>query len=52
MTGLMAEAIRGLMERDEQTAKAKERFLNRVRNAPDLGTHGTIRWSRDEMHER
>ena len=52
MTGLMAEAIRSLMERDEQTARAKERFLNRVRNAPDLGTGGVIRWSRDEMHER
>ncbi|HEY1184825.1 MAG TPA: hypothetical protein VGE89_11620 [Bryobacteraceae bacterium] len=52
MTGLMAEAIRSLMERDEQTTRAKERFLNRVRNAPDLGTGGVIRWSRDEMHER
>ena len=52
MTGLMAEAIRSLMEREEQTARAKERFLNRVRNAPDLGTGGVIRWSRDEMHER
>jgi len=52
MTGLMTEAIRSLMERDEQTARAKERFLNRVRSAPDLGTHGVIRWSRDEMHER
>jgi len=40
------------MERDEQTAKAKERFPNRVRNAPDLGTRDVIRWSRDEMHER
>ncbi|HEY1218195.1 MAG: hypothetical protein ABSE42_06540 [Bryobacteraceae bacterium] len=44
--------LRSLMERDEQTAKAKERFLNRVRNAPDLGTRDVIRWSRDEMHER
>ena len=52
MTALMAEAIRSIMERDQQTAKAKERFLNRVRDAPDLGTRGVIRWSRDEMHER
>ena len=43
---------RRLTDRDEQTAKAKRRFLNRVRNAPDLGTRGVIRWSRDEMHER
>ena len=39
-------------KRDKETAKAKERFLNRVRSAPDLGTRGVIRWSRDEMHER
>jgi hypothetical protein len=29
-----------------------QRFLNRVRNAADLGARGVIRWSRDEMHER
>jgi hypothetical protein len=40
------------LRRDKETAKAKERFLNRVRSAPDLGTRGVIRWSRDEMHER
>ena len=39
------------LRRDKETAKAKERFLNRVRSAPDLGTRGVIRWSRDEMHE-
>ena len=52
MTSLMAEAIRNLMDRDEQTAKAKRRFLERIRNAPDRGTGGTIRWTRDELHER
>ena len=52
MTSLMAQAIRNLMERDAQTARAKKRFLDRVRNAPDLGTGGVIRWSRDEIHDR
>ena len=52
MTSLMAEAIQGLMDQDEQTAKAKRRFLERIRNAPDRGTGGAIRWTRDELHER
>lgn len=52
MSSLMVEAIRTLIERDEQTAKAKRRFLERIRNAPDRGTDGTIRWTRDELHER
>lgn len=52
MTSLMAEAIQSLMDHDEQTAKAKHRFLERIRNAPDRGTGGVIRWTRDELHER
>ena len=52
MTSLMAEAIRALIERDEQTAAMNRRFLERIRNAPDRGTGGNIRWSREEMHER
>ena len=31
---------------------ARRRFLARIRNAPDRGTGGTIRWTRDELHER
>ena len=52
MTSLMTEAVRSLMERDSQTARARQRFLDRVRNAPDLGTRGAVRWTRDEIHER
>ena len=29
-----------------------QRFLDRIRNAPDRGTGGMIRWTRDEVHER
>jgi metal-responsive CopG/Arc/MetJ family transcriptional regulator len=52
MTSLMAEAIRALMDQHEQNAKAKRRFLERIRNAPDRGTGGTIQWTRDELHDR
>ena len=52
MTSLAARAIRDLMERDQQTAAARRRFLARIWNAPDRGTGGTIRWTRDELHER
>ena len=31
---------------------AKRRLLVRIRNAPDRGTHGVIRWTRDDLHER
>jgi hypothetical protein len=52
MTGLMTEAIRNLIEQDEHSEKAKRRFIDRIQNAPDRGTRGKIRWTREELHER
>jgi hypothetical protein len=52
MSSLMVEAIRALTDQDEQAAKVRRRFLERIRHAPDRGTGGTIRWTRDELHER
>jgi len=52
MTSLMEDVINRLLEEDGRRSKAKERFLERIRNAPDRGTGGVIRWTRDELHER
>ena len=52
MTSLMAEAIRNILEKDGETARAKRRFLDRIRNAPDRGTGGQIDWRREDLHER
>jgi predicted transcriptional regulator len=52
MTSVMAEAIRKLMESDQQTSEAKRRFLERIRNAPGLGTRGSAVWPRGHLHER
>jgi metal-responsive CopG/Arc/MetJ family transcriptional regulator len=52
MSSLMTVAIRQMIEQDAQTGKAKRRFLERIRNAPDRGTNGVIAWTRDELHER
>jgi hypothetical protein len=32
--------------------KAMRRFLERIQAAPDRGTRGKIRWTREELHER
>lgn len=52
MTSLMTEAVRSLMDRDERTRRAKSRFIERIQNAPNRGTRGKIRWTREELHER
>jgi hypothetical protein len=51
MTSVMADAIRRLMTDDAGRSRAKRCFLDRIRNAPDRGTKGRIRWTRDELHE-
>jgi hypothetical protein len=52
MSSLMTLAVRQMIEQDTQTRKAKQRFLERIRNSPDRGTNGAIEWTRDELHER
>lgn len=52
MTSLMTQATRTLIKRDPQYARAKRRFLERIRNAPDRGTHGKVSWTRNELHHR
>jgi hypothetical protein len=52
MTRLMADAIRQVMTGEAEASRANQRFLARIRNAPDRGTKGRIRWTRDELHER
>lgn len=52
MSSLMTLAIRDMIERNVQTQRAKRRFLERIRNAPDRGTNGEFQWTRDELHER
>ena len=52
MTSLMEDAIRNLVGDSGQAAQAKRRFLERIRNAPDRGIGGIVRWTRDEVHER
>lgn len=53
MTALAAEAIRNLMDREEEEiAAANRRLLERMRTAPNRGTGGVISWTRDEIHER
>jgi plasmid stability protein len=52
MTEVMTEALQALIDQEKRGAGAKRRFLDRIRNAPDRGTKGKIRWSREELHER
>lgn len=52
MTSLMTDAVQAMLDQERRDTKARRRFLERIRDAPDRGTGGEIRWSREELHER
>lgn len=52
MTSIMTDAIRALLDNQDEKEKAMRRAIDRMRNAPDWGTGGKITWTRDEIHER
>jgi hypothetical protein len=52
MTTFIHNAIRKAIEHEGEYERAKKRMLARLENPPDLGTHGRITWTRDELHDR
>jgi hypothetical protein len=52
MSSLMTRAINQLMENGAGKEVRKRRFLDKMLNAPDLGTGGVVPWTREELHER
>jgi hypothetical protein len=52
MSSLMVQAMNKMIAQEPEREAAGRRFIERMRNAPDLGTGGKITWTRDEIHER
>lgn len=49
---MLAELLEGLIEHETRYAMARERNLALLKEGWNLGTGGSIRWDRDELHER
>jgi hypothetical protein len=52
MSSLMVRAIEELLKQKDDWEEQKKKFLEGMRNPPDLGTGGKVPWTRDELHER
>ena len=52
VSNLLTQALTRLVEQEEQYTRAQRRHLQRLERAPDLGTRGTLRTKRDQLHER
>ena len=48
----LAEAIEDGFRRGRAYEQAYRRWLRDIKKPRDLGTHGKITWTRDELHER
>lgn len=52
VSGLLTRTLEDIVIKEDSYRKARERHIAILRNVPDLGTNGTICWSRGDIHER
>lgn len=52
VSGLLTRMLEDFVEKEDTYARALEKHLAMLGDAPDLGTNGSIAWLRDDTHER
>lgn len=52
VSALMTEALAGMADADRRYSSARRRALAALREPKDLGTGGSVSWSRNDLHER
>jgi hypothetical protein len=52
LSGLLARTLEEMVKREDSYKKARERHLTILNKVPDLGTNGSISWSRGDIYER
>lgn len=52
ISGLLKELLADAVAQEDGYIKARTRHLETLGRGADLGTRGTIRWAREELHER
>jgi len=52
LSGLLARALEDIVRKEDSYRKAREHHLAVLNSVPDLGTNGSINWTRGDIHER
>ncbi|HID54612.1 MAG TPA: CopG family transcriptional regulator [Anaerolineae bacterium] len=52
LSALLTQTVEAIVAHADEYERAKEEYLDRLERGADLGTKGTITWTRDELHER
>ena len=52
ISGLLTDLLEEIVTREEGYQAARQRHLALLEDETDLGTHGILSWTRDNLHER
>jgi len=52
VSGMLTEALRQIADEADGYAEARRQMLKDLQKGYNLGTHGKISWTRDDLHER
>ncbi len=52
VSAMLREKLEALVTDENDYALAKREALAALEHGYDLGTHGKVNWTRDELHER
>jgi len=52
VSALLRELMEEALKKSDSYERAHRAWLEDMKNPRDLGTHGKITWTRDELHER
>lgn len=52
LSGLLTATLREIIAREEGYEEARNRQIALMETGLDLGLHGDVKWTREEIHER
>jgi hypothetical protein len=52
VTALLTSQLEEILRREEGYQNARKKYDRLLDQEIDLGTHGSINWARDELHDR
>ncbi len=52
LSGLLARTLEDIVKKEDSYRKARQRHTAMLNSVSDLGTNGSISWTRGDIHER
>ncbi|HWR67011.1 MAG TPA: DUF6364 family protein, partial [Bellilinea sp.] len=52
LSGLLSQTLAAMVSEDEKFDQARQRMIKLMRKGLNLGTQGSISWTREDLHDR